>query len=167
MPTTPLRDLPAWQILQRHHAQIEGRHLRELFADDPGRGERMCAQAAGLYLDYSKNRITDETLRLLIRLARESEVEQRRDMMFSGEPITTSEHRPVLHVALRMPTGGSLIHYSRLDMRFRFVSNIDSTDLLEANGDLSAAETLFIVSSKTFGTLETLTNARSAREKRD
>ncbi|MEO3859157.1 glucose-6-phosphate isomerase [Acrocarpospora sp. B8E8] len=224
MSTVPLRDRPAWQALQRHHAQIEGRHLRELFADDPGRGERMCAQAAGLYLDYSKNRITDETLRLLVRLARESGVEQRRDMMFSGKPINTSEHRPALHVALRMPTTGSLMvdgvdvvaqahdvlkrmadfarrirsgewqghtgepirnivnvgiggsdlgpvmayealrHYSRRDMRFRFVSNVDSTDLVEATGDLSAAETLFIVSSKTFGTLETLTNARSARD---
>ncbi|MFL6056442.1 MAG: glucose-6-phosphate isomerase [Actinoallomurus sp.] len=224
MPTLPLRDRPAWQALQRHHAQIEGRHLRELFADDPGRGERMCAEAAGLYLDYSKNRIIDETLGLLVQLARESEVEQRRDMMFAGKPINTSEHRSVLHVALRMPKGSSvtvdgvdvvaqvhdvldrmadfarriqsgewkgytgrpirnvvnvgiggsdlgpvmayeaLRYYSRRDMTFRFVSNVDSTDLVEATRDLSAAETLFIVSSKTFGTLETLTNARSARD---
>ncbi|ETK32751.1 glucose-6-phosphate isomerase [Microbispora sp. ATCC PTA-5024] len=224
MPTTPFRDRSAWQALQRHHAQIERRHLRELFADDPGRGERMCAQAAGLYLDYSKNRITDETLRLLVQLARESEVEQRRDMMFAGKPINTSEHRAVLHVALRMPKGSSLtvdgvdvvaqVHdvldrmadfarrvrsgeckghtggvirnvinigiggsdlgpvmahealrsYSRRDMTFRFVSNVDSTDLVEATRDLSADETLFIVSSKTFGTLETLTNAHSARD---
>jgi glucose-6-phosphate isomerase len=224
MPTIPLRDRPVWQELQKHHAQIEGRDLRELFADDPGRAERMCAQAAGLYLDYSKNRITDETLRLLVQLARESEVEQRRDMMFSGKPINASEHRSVLHVALRMPAGGSLMvdgvdvvaqvhdvlermanfarrvrsgewkghtgepirnvvnvgiggsdlgpvmahealrHYSRRGMRFRFVSNVDSTDFVEATRDLSAAETLFIVSSKTFGTLETLTNAHSARD---
>ncbi|WP_432866912.1 glucose-6-phosphate isomerase [Microbispora rosea] len=224
MPTTPFRDRSAWQALQRHHAQIERRHLRELFADDPGRGERMCAQAAGLYLDYSKNRITDETLRLLVQLARESEVEQRRDMMFAGKPINTSEHRAVLHVALRMPKGSSLTvdgvdvvaqvhdvldrmadfahrvrsgewkghtgrvirnvinigiggsdlgpvmayealrYYSRRDMTFRFVSNVDSTDLVEVTRDLSADETLFIVSSKTFGTLETLTNAHSARD---
>jgi glucose-6-phosphate isomerase len=107
MLTIPLRDRPVWQELQKHHAQIERRDLRELFADDPGRGERMCSQAAGLYLDYSKNRITDETLWLLVRLARESEVEQRRDMMFAGEPINTSEHRSVLHVAL-------ISHYRRL-----------------------------------------------------
>src|SRR3954451_16743737 len=108
MPATRLRDRPAWQALAGHHAQIEGRHLRELFADDPGRGERMCAEAAGLYLDYSKNRIIDETLGLLVQLARESEVEQRRDMMFAGKPINTSEHRSVLHVALRMPKGSSV-----------------------------------------------------------
>ncbi|HEX6471110.1 MAG TPA: glucose-6-phosphate isomerase [Streptosporangiaceae bacterium] len=224
MPTIPLRDRPAWQALERHHAQIEGRHLRDLFADDPERGERLCAEAAGLYLDYSKNRVTDETLRLLVQLARESDLEQRRDMMFAGKPINTSEHRSVLHVALRMPKGTSLMvdgvdvvaqvhdvldrmaafasrirsgewtghtgrpitnivnigiggsdlgpvmayealrHYSRRDMTFRFVSNVDSTDFVEATRDLSAAETLFIVSSKTFGTLETLTNAHSARD---
>jgi Phosphoglucose isomerase len=127
MPTIPLRDRPAWQALQRHHAQIEGRHLRELFADDPGRGERMCAQAAGLYLDYSKNRIIDETLRLLVRLARESEVEQRRDMMFSGEPINTSEHRSVLHVALRMPTGGVDCTSTACSPRGRFGASTPST----------------------------------------
>jgi glucose-6-phosphate isomerase len=224
MPTTPLRDRPAWQALERHHAQIEGRHLRDLFDEDPERGERLCAEAAGLYLDYSKNRITDETLRLLVRLARECELEQRRDMMFAGKPINTSEHRSVLHVALRMPKGTTLIvdgadvvaqvhdvldrmagfarrirsgewtgytgrpitnvvnigiggsdlgpvmayealrHYSRRDMTFRFVSNVDSTDFVEATRDLAADETLFIVSSKTFGTLETLTNAHSARD---
>ncbi|GAA4490844.1 glucose-6-phosphate isomerase [Actinoallomurus oryzae] len=224
MPATRLRDRPAWQALAGHHAQIERRHLRELFAEDPGRGERLCAEAAGLYLDYSKNRITDETLDLLVRLARESEVEQRRDMMFAGKPINTSEHRSVLHIALRMPKGASLTvdgvdvvaqvhdvldrmadfahrirsgewkghtgrpirnivnvgiggsdlgpvmayealrHYSARDMTFRFVSNVDSTDLVEATRDLSAEETLFIVSSKTFGTLETLTNAHSARD---
>jgi glucose-6-phosphate isomerase len=224
MPTVPLRDRASWKALEQHHAEIGGRHLRELFAEDPGRGERMCADATGLYLDYSKNRVTDETLRLLIELARESELEQRRDMMFRGEPINTSEHRSVLHVALRTPEGSSLVvdgvdvvaevhdvldrmavlarhvrsgqwkgytgkpiknivnvgiggsdlgpvmayealrHYSRRDLRFRFVSNVDSTDFVEATCDLFADETLFIICSKTFGTLETLTNARSARD---
>ncbi|GIF49174.1 glucose-6-phosphate isomerase [Asanoa ferruginea] len=220
----PLRERPAWKALAAHHAEIGGRHLREFFADDPGRGERLRAEAAGLYLDYSKNRITDETLRLLIGLARECEVEQRRDLMFSGAPINTSEHRSVLHVALRMPKGTSLVvdgvdvvaqvhevldrmaafadrvrsgdwrghtgkpiraivnvgiggsdlgpvmayealrHYTNRDLTFRFVSNVDSTDFVEATRDLSAEETLFIISSKTFGTLETLTNAHSARD---
>ena len=207
-----------------HHHEIGHRHLRDLFAADPGRGERLSAEAAGLYLDYSKNRVTDETLRLLLDLAREAGLEQRRDMMFGGEPINVSEHRSVLHVALRMPKGSSLmvdgtdvaaqVHevldrmadfagrvrsgqwqgftgkpirniinvgiggsdlgpvmayealrfYSRRDLTFRFVSNVDSTDFAEATRDLSADETLFIISSKTFGTLETLTNARSARD---
>ncbi|REG01792.1 glucose-6-phosphate isomerase [Asanoa ferruginea] len=224
MSTMPLRERPAWKALAAHHAEIGGRHLREFFADDPGRGERLRAEAAGLYLDYSKNRITDETLRLLIGLARECEVEQRRDLMFSGAPINTSEHRSVLHVALRMPKGTSLVvdgvdvvaqvhevldrmaafadrvrsgdwrghtgkpiraivnvgiggsdlgpvmayealrHYTNRDLTFRFVSNVDSTDFVEATRDLSAEETLFIISSKTFGTLETLTNAHSARD---
>src|SRR5580698_4463656 len=224
MPTIPLRERPSWKALEQHHAEIGGRHLRELFAEDPGRGERLTAEAAGLYLDYSKNRVTDETLRLLIALAGESELEQRRDMMFAGAPINTSEGRSVLHVALRMPKGSSLIvdgtdvvaqvhevldrmadfagrvrsgqwqgftgkpirniinvgiggsdlgpvmayealrHYSRRDLTFRFVSNVDSTDFVEATRDLSADETLFIISSKTFGTLETLTNAHSARD---
>src|SRR5580700_9157090 len=224
MSTTPLRDRNAWKALERHHAEIAGRHLRELFAEDPGRGERLTAEAAGLYLDYSKNRVTDETLRLLIALAGESELEQRRDMMFAGAPINTSEGRSVLHVALRMPKDSSLIvdgtdvvaqvhevldrmadfagrvrsgqwqgftgkpirniinvgiggsdlgpvmayealrHYSRRDLTFRFVSNVDATDFVEATRDLYADETLFIISSKTFGTLETLTNARSARD---
>ncbi|HEV7708855.1 MAG TPA: glucose-6-phosphate isomerase, partial [Asanoa sp.] len=215
----PLRERPAWKALAAHHAEIGGRHLREFFADDPGRGKRLRAEAAGLYLDYSKNRITDETLRLLIGLARECQLEQRRDLMFAGEPINTSEHRSVLHVALRMPKGTSLVvdgvdvvaqvhqvldrmaafaerirsgewrghtgkpiraivnvgiggsdlgpvmayealrHYSSRDLTFRFVSNVDSTDFVEATRDLSAEETLFIISSKTFGTLETLTNA--------
>jgi glucose-6-phosphate isomerase len=224
MPTIPLRERPSWKALEQHHAEIGGRHLRELFAEDPGRGERLTAEAAGLYLDYSKNRVTDETLRLLIALAGESGLEQRRDMMFAGEPINTSEGRSVLHVALRMPKGSSLVvdgtdvvaqvhevldrmadfagrvrsgqwqgytgkpirnvinvgiggsdlgpvmayealrYYSRRDLTFRFVSNVDATDFAEATRDLYADETLFIISSKTFGTLETLTNARSARD---
>jgi glucose-6-phosphate isomerase len=224
MPTVPLRQRPAWKALEQHHSEIAGRHLRDLFAEDPGRGDRLNAEAAGLYLDYSKNRITDETLRLLIRLAEESDLEQRRDMMFAGDHINVSENRAVLHVALRMPKDSSLIvdgvdvvaevhevldrmsefaeqirsgawkgftgqpiknvinvgiggsdlgpvmayealrHYSRRDLTFRFVSNVDSTDFVEATRDLSADETLFIISSKTFGTLETLTNAHSARD---
>jgi glucose-6-phosphate isomerase len=224
MPTIPLRERPTWKALEKHHANIAGRHLRDLFAEDPDRGERLCAEAAGLYLDYSKNRITDETLQLLFELARECQLEQRRDLMFAGAPINTSERRRVLHVALRMPKGTSLVvdgvdvvaqvhevldrmadfvrrvrsgqwkghtgkpirnvinvgiggsdlgpvmayealrHYTRRDLTFRFVSNVDSTDLVEATRDLHAEETLFIISSKTFGTLETLTNARSARD---
>jgi glucose-6-phosphate isomerase len=224
MPTIPLRERPSWKALEQHHAEIGGRHLRDLFAEDPNRGERLCAEAAGLYLDYSKNRITDETLQLLFQLARECQLEQRRDLMFAGAPINTSEHRRVLHVALRMPKGTSLVvdgvdvvaqvhevldrmadfahrvrsgqwkghtgkpirnvinvgiggsdlgpvmayealrHYSRRDLTFRFVSNVDSTDFVEATRDLHADETLFIISSKTFGTLETLTNAHSARD---
>ncbi|MFC4530115.1 glucose-6-phosphate isomerase [Sphaerisporangium dianthi] len=224
MTTTPLRERASWKALQEHHAEISGRHLRELFAEDPGRGERMNAEAAGLYLDYSKNRVTGETLRLLADLARESGVEERRDLMFRGDRVNTSENRSVLHVALRMPKGSSLVvegvdvvaevhevldrmadfagrvrsgawtghtgkpiknivnigiggsdlgpvmayealrHYSRRDLTFRYVSNVDSTDIVEATRDLSADETLFIVSSKTFGTSETLANAHSARE---
>jgi glucose-6-phosphate isomerase len=224
MPTTPLRQRPAWKALEQHHREIGGRHLRELFAEDPGRGERLAAEAVGLYLDYSKNRVTDETLALLIQLAQESQVEERRDAMFRGEKINVSEHRAVLHVALRMPTGTSLVvdgvdvvaqvhevldrmaefanrirsgewkgytgkpirsvvnvgiggsdlgpvmayealrYYTQRDLTFRFVSNVDSTDFAEATRDLSADETLFIISSKTFGTLETLTNAHSARD---
>jgi glucose-6-phosphate isomerase len=224
MPTTPLRQRPAWKALEQHHREIGGRHLRELFAEDPGRGERLAAEAVGLYLDYSKNRVTDETLALLIQLAQESQVEERRDAMFRGEKINVSEHRAVLHVALRMPRGTSLVvdgvdvvaqvhevldrmaefanrirsgewkgytgkpirsvvnvgiggsdlgpvmayealrYYTQRDLTFRFVSNVDSTDFAEATRDLSADETLFIISSKTFGTLETLTNAHSARD---
>jgi glucose-6-phosphate isomerase len=224
MPTIPLRERPAWKALEQHYSEIGGRHLRDLFAAEPGRGERLTAEAAGLYLDYSKNRVTDETLRLLIQLAQESGLEQRRDMMFAGERINVSENRPVLHVALRMPRSSSLMvdgvdvvpqvhevldrmadfsqrvrsgqwqgytgkpirniinvgiggsdlgpvmayealrYYSRRDQRFRFVSNVDSTDFAEATRDLYADETLFIISSKTFGTLETLTNAHSARD---
>ncbi len=224
MPTTPLRQRPAWKALEQHYSEISGRHLRELFAADPGRGERLSAEAAGLYLDYSKNRVTDETLGLLLQLAEESGVAERRDAMMRGEPINVSEHRAVLHVALRMPKGSSLVvdgvdvvaqvhevldrmavfadrvrsgewkgytgkairnvvnvgiggsdlgpvmayealrYYSRRDLAFRFVSNVDSTDFVEATRDLAADETLFIISSKTFGTLETLTNAHSARD---
>ncbi len=223
MSVTPLLERRAYQALQRHHAEIAGRHLRDLFAADPARGERLVAQAAGLYLDYSKNRVTDETMRLLVDLAEESDVPGRRDAMFRGEHINVSEDRPVLHVALRMPRGTSLVvdgvdvvaqvhevldrmsefatavrsgqwlghtgmpiknvvnigiggsdlgpvmayealrHHARRDLTFRFVSNVDSTDLVEAVRDLSAEQTLFIVSSKTFGTLETITNATSAR----
>ncbi|HLI40495.1 MAG TPA: glucose-6-phosphate isomerase [Streptosporangiaceae bacterium] len=224
MAGVPLPERKAWQALRRHHAEIAGLHLRELFAADPGRGERMCAEAAGIYLDYSKNRVTDETMRLLVELAAESGVPQRRDAMFRGEHINTSEDRAVLHVALRMPRDASLVvdgadvvpqvhevlgrmaafadrvrsgrwagrtgkpirnvinvgiggsdlgpvmayealrHYCTRDIRFRFVSNVDSTDFAEAVRDLDPAETLFIISSKTFGTLETLTNARTARD---
>jgi glucose-6-phosphate isomerase len=224
MPAVPLRQRPAWKALEQHHAEIGPRHLRELFAEDPGRGDRLTAEGAGLYLDYSKNRVTDETMSLLARLAEECGVAERRDAMFAGEPINVSEHRSVLHVALRMPKGSSLIvdgsdvvaqvhevldrmagfadairsgswkgftgrpirnvinvgiggsdlgpvmayealrWYSRRDLTFRFVSNVDSTDFVEATRDLDPAETLFIISSKTFGTLETLTNARSARD---
>jgi glucose-6-phosphate isomerase len=224
MAGTPAPERKAWQALRRHHAEIAGVHLRELFAGDPGRGERMCAEAAGLYLDYSKNRVTDETMRLLVELAHESGVPERRDAMFRGEHINVSEDRAVLHVALRMPRTASLVvdgtdvvrqvhdvldrmasfadrvrsgewkghtgqpirnvvnigiggsdlgpvmayealrHYTTRDLVFRFVSNVDSTDFVEATRDLRAEETLFIVSSKTFGTLETLTNATSARD---
>ncbi|HMG64132.1 MAG TPA: glucose-6-phosphate isomerase, partial [Streptosporangiaceae bacterium] len=220
---TSLRQRKAWQELERHHAQIAPRHLRELFAADPGRGERLTASAEGIYLDYSKNRVTDETMALLIELARETGMPERRDAMFAGEHINVSEDRAVLHVALRMPRDASLVvdgedvvaqvhevldrmrafaerlrsgewkgftgkpirnvvnvgiggsdlgpvmayealrHYSRRDLTFRFVSNVDATDFVEATRDLSADETLFIISSKTFTTLETMTNARSAR----
>src|ERR1700726_3262141 len=224
MPATPLRERKAWQALERHYAEISGTHLRDLFAADPARGERLTAEAVGIYLDYSKNRITDETLALLTELAEESGVTERRDAMFRGEHINVSEDRAVLHVALRMPAdqhlvvdgadvvaqvhevlgrmadfanrvrsgewkghtgkpigcvlnvgiGGSdlgpvmayeaLRHYATRDITFRFVSNVDSTDFVEATRDLNADETLFIISSKTFGTLETLTNATSARD---
>ena len=224
MPGTPLPERKSWQALKRHYDEISGRHLRELFAGDPGRGERLTAEAAGLYLDYSKNRITDETMRLLVALAEESGVAERRDAMFRGEHINVSEDRAVLHVALRMPRTASLIvdgvdvvqqvhevlgrmagfasrvrsgewkghtgkpigcvvnvgiggsdlgpvmayealrHYTTRDITFRFVSNVDSTDFAEATRDLDPEQTLFIISSKTFGTLETLTNATSARD---
>jgi glucose-6-phosphate isomerase len=224
VPTTPLRERKAWQALERHHTDISGQHLRDLFAADPQRGERLTAEAAGIYLDYSKNRVTDETMRLLVELAAESGVAERRDAMFRGEHINVSEDRAVLHVALRMPAtdkltvdgqdvvgdvhavlgrmrafsdrvrsgdfkgytgkpiknvinvgiGGSdlgpvmayqaLKHYSKREITFRFISNVDSTDFAEATRDLSPEETLFIISSKTFGTLETLSNAHSARD---
>ena len=220
----PLSERPAWQALQAHHAVIAPRHLRELFADDPARGERLAAEAEGLYLDYSKHRITDDTVALLLQLAEESGLRERIDAMFAGEKINVSEHRSVLHVALRMPRdqqlvvegvdvvaevhqvldrmsafadevrdgvwrghtgkrirnvvnigiGGSdlgpvmayeaLRHYTKRELTFRFVSNVDSTDFVEATHDLDPAETLFIVSSKTFTTLETMTNAQSARD---
>ncbi len=222
MSTTPLRDLPAWKALEAHHRQIRDRHLRELFADDPGRGERLNAEAAGLFLDYSKHRATDETFKLLVRLAEESDLRGRIDAMFRGDTINSTEHRAVLHVALRTPKGRSIVvegkdvvpevhavldrmsafadrirsrewkgftgkpirnvvnigiggsdlgpvmayealrHYSDRDLTFRFVSNVDGTDFAEATRDLDPAETLFIVSSKTFTTLETMTNAHTA-----
>ncbi|MGH3732879.1 MAG: glucose-6-phosphate isomerase [Acidimicrobiales bacterium] len=219
----PLPERPAWNALSAHAGEIKDRQLREIFADDPGRGSRLVLQAEDLYFDYSKNRLTDETLRLLAQLARESHVEQHRDAMFAGEHVNVSEDRAVLHVALRMPRditlvvdgvdvvaevhavldrmaafanqirggqwrgytnkpirnvvnvgiGGSdlgpvmayeaLRHFSRRDLTFHFVSNVDATDFVEAVRELEAEETLFIISSKTFGTLETLTNAASAR----
>ena len=223
MTVPPLRERTAWRALERHHREIAGRHLRDLFQEDPDRGTRLTAEAAGIHLDYSKNRVTDETVRLLLQLAEESGLTERRDAMFRGERINVSEDRAVLHVALRMPRRTSLVvdgvdvvkevhavldrmaafseavrsgswkghtgrrirnvvnigiggsdlgpvmayealrHYSDRDMTFRFVSNVDSTDVVEATRDLDAAETLFIVSSKTFGTQETLSNATSAR----
>jgi glucose-6-phosphate isomerase len=219
-----LRQLPAWRALTEHYEQLRTRHLRELFDQDPGRGERLTAEGAGLFLDYSKNRVTDETLKLLLDLADQVGLSARIEAMFSGERINVSENRSVLHVALRMPRGSSLVvdgedvvaqvhevldrmgdfarrvrsgdwvghtgkrirnvvnigiggsdlgpvmayealrHYSERDMTFRFVSNVDATDFVEATRDLSPEETLFIVSSKTFTTLETMTNARSARD---
>src|SRR5262249_48217611 len=109
MSTTSLRDLPAWKALESHFPRVRERHLRELFADDPGRGERLTAEAVGLYLDYSKHRVTDETLKLLIRLAEESDLRSRIDAMFRGDPINVTEHRSVLHVALRAPKGQSIM----------------------------------------------------------
>ncbi|HSF62331.1 MAG TPA: glucose-6-phosphate isomerase [Gaiellaceae bacterium] len=222
--TTPLRERTAWRALEAHHAEIRDLHLRDLFAQDPTRGERLAADGAGLYLDYSKNRVTDETLRLLRELAEESGLAERTEEMFRGDRINASEDRSVLHVALRMPKGISLVvdgvdvvadvhdvldrmsafsdrvrsgnwrghtgkpirnvlnigiggsdlgpvmahealrRYTRRDLTFRFVSNVDSTDFAEATRDLAADETLFIVSSKTFTTLETMTNAHTARE---
>jgi glucose-6-phosphate isomerase len=219
-----LRQLKSWQALEQHHAEIAGRQLRDEFAADPARGTRLTAEACGIYLDYAKNRVTDETMRLLIALAEEAGVPARRDAMFRGEHINVSEDRAVLHVALRMPRTASLVvdgtdvvrevhevldrmadfavrvrdgewrgytgkrirnvvnvgiggsdlgpvmayealkHYSTRDLTFRFVSNVDSTDFAEAARDLDPEETLFIISSKTFGTLETLTNATSARD---
>jgi glucose-6-phosphate isomerase len=224
MDVPPLRDRKAWRALERHHAEIGGLHLRDLFGADPGRGERLTVEHVGIYLDYSKNRVTDETMRLLVELAEESGVPQRRDAMFAGEHINVSEDRAVLHVALRLPKTATLVvdgqdvvrevhevldrmrsfadqirsgawtgytgkrirnvinigiggsdlgpvmayealrYYTERDMTFRFVSNVDATDFVEATRDLRPEETLFIISSKTFGTLETLTNATSARD---
>jgi len=221
--TTSITQRPAWQALAAHYLPIKDVHLRTLFAHDPERGERFTAEAAGLYLDYSKHRITDETLRLLLNLAAESGLRERIDAMFRGEKINITENRAVLHVALRAPRdqrifvdghdvvpdvhvvldnmtdfarrvhggewkghtgkrirnvvnigiGGSdlgpvmayeaLRHYTDRGLTFRFVSNVDGTDFAEATRDLDAAKTLFIVSSKTFTTQETMTNARTAR----
>jgi len=220
----PLTKLKAWKALQTHYKKVRGLHLRNLFADDPQRGERMTAEAVGLFLDYSKNRITDETVKLLVELAEESGLQSRIEAMFRGERINTTEKRAVLHVALRAPKGASIVvdgenvvpqvhavldkmtdfsnrvrsgewkghtgkrirnvvnigiggsdlgpvmayealkHYSERAMTFRFVSNVDSTDFAEAVRDLDPSETLFIVSSKTFTTLETMTNAHTARD---
>jgi glucose-6-phosphate isomerase len=215
---------PAWKALEAHHQKVKELHLRKLFADDPRRGELMTAEAVGIFLDYSKNRITDETLKLLLQLAEESRLRARIDAMFRGEKINITENRAVLHVALRTPKGAAIIvdgenvvpqvhavldkmtdfsnrvrsgawkghtgkrirnvinigiggsdlgpvmayealkHYSDRALTFRFVSNVDGTDFVEATRDLDPAETLFIVSSKTFTTLETMTNAQSARD---
>ena len=222
--TTPLRERSAWKELSAHYEQIRDTHLRDLFATDPRRGERLTLDACGIYLDYSKNRVTYDTIRMLLQLADESGLRERIDAMFAGEKINVTEDRAVLHVALRAPRkaklsvdgidvasavhevlgrmgefanrvragdwrghtgkairnvvnigiGGSdlgpvmayeaLRHYSRRDLTFRFVSNVDGTDFAEATRDLDPAETLFIVSSKTFTTLETMTNARTARD---
>ena len=220
----PLTARPAWKALEAHCETVREIHLRTLFADDPTRGERMTAEAAGIFVDYSKNRVTDETLKLLVRLAEDSGLPARIEAMFRGERINVTEDRAVLHVALRAPRGASILvdgrnvvpdvhavldkmagfsnrvrsgdwkghtgkrirnvvnigiggsdlgpvmayealrHYSERGMTFRFVSNVDGTDFVEAVRDLDAAETLFIVSSKTFTTLETMTNARTARD---
>ena len=222
--TASLRETTAWRALQDHYDEIRDVHLRDLFAEDPKRGERLVLEAEGVYLDYSKNRITDETIRLLIQLAEERGVAQRRDAMFSGEKINVTEDRAVLHVALRAPKGQSIevdgenvvpkVHevlermsafadrvrsgewkghtgkrirnvvnigiggsdlgpvmayealrdYTQRDLTFRYVSNVDGTDVAEATRDLDPEETLFIVSSKTFTTLETIRNASTARE---
>ncbi len=223
MPPTPLTQIEAWKSLAAHHAQIRDLHLRQLFAADPARGERMTAEAAGLFLDYSKNRITADTLPLLLRLAEESGLRDRIDAMFRGDKINVTENRAVLHVALRAPRGATiqvdgenvvpqvhavldkmadfsnrvrsgdwkgatgkrirnvvnigiggsdlgpvmayeaLKHYSDRSLTFRFVSNVDGADLSESVHGFDPSETLFIVSSKTFTTLETMTNAHSAR----
>ncbi len=220
----PLTERPAWKALEAHYREIRNLHLRDLFAADARRGERLTADALGLYFDYSKNRITDETLALLFQLARESGLQARIDAMFRGEKINITEKRAVLHVALRAPRGASILldgvnvvphvhavldkmtdfsnqmrsgswkgytgkiirnivnigiggsdlgpvmayealkHYSDRTRTFRFVSNVDATDLVEAIRGLDPAETLFIISSKTFTTQETMTNAQSARE---
>jgi glucose-6-phosphate isomerase len=222
MSTRPT-ETQAWRALQAHHASIKDVHLRELFAEDPARAQRFAVEGAGLFLDYSKNRITGETMQLLVALAEERGLAAQRDAMFRGEKINTTEGRAVLHVALRAPRGTPILvdgkdvvpevhavldrmaefaervrsgawkghtgkrirnvvnigiggsdlgpvmayealrHYSERAMTFRFVSNVDGTDLVEATRDLDASETLFIVSSKTFTTLETMTNAESAR----
>jgi len=223
-PATPLTQLAAWKALSAHYEKIRNQHLRDIFKSDPNRGTRLTVEAEGIYLDYSKHRITDETLKLLLQLAEESGVKARLEAMFSGEKINITEKRAVLHVALRAPKGEKIVvdgedvvpavhevldrmsafsdrvrsgewkghtgkaiknvinigiggsdlgpvmayealrHYSRRDMTFRFVSNVDGTDFAEATQDLNAEETLFIISSKTFTTLETMTNAHTARD---
>ena len=218
-----LTESTAWKALSAHYEQVREVHLRNLFASDPGRGERLTAEGVGLFLDYSKNRITDETVKLLIQLARQSDLQSRIDAMFRGDKMNATEGRAVLHVALRAPRGSSIFvngqdvvpevhgvldrmssfadrvrsrewrgytgkpirnvinigiggsdlgpvmayealrHYAQRDLTFRFVSNVDGTDFSEATRDLNAEETLFIISSKTFSTLETMTNAHTAR----
>ena len=220
----PLTSAPAWKALAAHHERVRDQRLRELFAQDPARGERLTAEGAGVLLDYSKQRVTDETLALLMQLARERGLRERIDAMFRGDRINVTEGRAVLHTALRAPRGASILvdgadvvpgvhavldqmaafcervrdgrwkghtgariknvvnigiggsdlgpvmayealrHYSERSLTFRFVSNVDGTDFVEATHDLDPAETLFIVSSKTFTTLETMTNAHSARD---
>jgi len=221
---TPLTSRPAWKALEAHARAMRDVHLRQLFTSDPERGTRLTAEGAGLFLDYSKNRVTDETMGLLVRLAEASGLRDRIDAMFRRDKINVTEGRAVLHVALRAPRGASIVadgknlvadvhavldrmagfanrvrdgqwtghtgrrirnvvnigiggsdlgpvmayealrHDSRRSMTFRFVSNVDGIDLVEATRDLDPAETLFIVSSKTFTTLETMTNAQSARD---
>src|SRR6476660_2254014 len=220
----PLSKRTAWKNLAAHYKKIKEVPLSKLFADDPKRGQRLTTEAAGLFLDYSKNRVTDETVKLLVQLAAESDLRGRIGAMFSGEKINITEKRAVLHVALRAPKNASILvdgkdvvpevhsvldamaafanrvrsgawkghtgkrirnivnigiggsdlgpvmayealrHYSERDLTFRFVSNVDGIDFVEATHDLNPAETLFIVSSKTFTTLETMTNANSARD---
>jgi glucose-6-phosphate isomerase len=217
-------ELPAWRALTAHHEEMRGLHLRRLFAEDPGRGERLAMEAVGVYLDYSKNLVTDETMRLLLRLVEERDLRGRIEAMFTGEKINATEGRAVLHTALRAPRGRSVFvdgedvvpkvhavlekmagfadrvragewrghtgkpirnvvnigiggshlgpemacealrHYGDRDLTVRFVSNVDATDFAEATRDLDPAETLFVVASKTFTTLETMTNARTARD---
>jgi glucose-6-phosphate isomerase len=224
MSVPALHQRPAWAALKKHHQKMKRVHLRQLFAKDRGRGDRLAVEAAGLYFDYSKNRITDETLGLLLQLAQESGLRDRIDAMFRGDKINISEQRAALHVALRAPRGASILHdgqnvvpevhavldkmadfadrlrsggwkghtgkrirnvinvgiggsdlgpvmayealrhYSERSMTFRFVSNVDGTDFAEAVQGLDPAETLFIISSKTFTTLETMTNAHTARD---
>ena len=221
--TAPLRSRPEWKALEAHYEAVRHVHLRDLFAKDPARGERLTGEAAGLYVDYSKNRLTDETLALLLALAETSGVRARMDAMFAGERINVTENRPVLHIALRAPRTASIVvdgedvipqvhavldrmadfamrvrtgawtgftgrrirtvvnlgiggsdlgpamayealrHESQRELTCRFVSNVDGADFVEATRDLEPAETLFVVASKTFTTLETLTNARTAR----
>ncbi|MBX5442850.1 MAG: glucose-6-phosphate isomerase [Solirubrobacteraceae bacterium] len=224
MSFTPVHETPEWKALEAHHRELRDVHLRDLFAQSPDRGERFAAEGAGVYLDYSKNRITEKTLELLFALARARRLEERRDAMFAGEHINVTEDRAVLHTALRLPRDASLVvdgvdvvkevhavldrmaafadavrsgtwtghtgkrirnvinvgiggsdlgpamaydalrHYSDRSLHFGFISNVDGTDFAETVRGLDPAETLFIISSKTFGTLETLTNAHSARD---